>query len=62
MTRAGHKLKELRYRIEKVGKLGQKEEPEGLREVTVNAYDRESHARKIAKCVPDEDLCEGRRE
>lgn len=57
VSRAVHDANELRNGKEKVDELRNEEEHEGLREVTLNGRNSQSHSRKISKAIAHKSLC-----
>lgn len=51
MAGARHETEQLRARQYKVEDLGQKEEDESFRKVSLDSHSREGHPGKVAECV-----------
>lgn len=56
MTRARNEAEQLRYRIDEVDNLWNKEQKNRLAEVTQDANHGERHPGQVVKCIADENL------
>lgn len=57
MPGAGHKVEELRHRVQEVENLRNEEQEHGLAEVSNDGDDSKGHASKVREGVPNKGLC-----